>query len=200
MILPVTLANCLALAGLATTGSNAALAALIALEQPALEFAIDPVLLTNSTTNPGLQALLTLGVSQVITGDYVISLFRQPQTLTLFKVSTLEIETRPLFDLSKIGTLLQQQGAATLAPFLQSARQIARTAYNGDGNFDDGAPVDLMIGSGLATPGVINATGAPPDPVFDQQLGTDGHTDPPSSDIFGFYGGAGYGSFGGSDL
>lgn len=198
LILPVTLNGCLALAGL-PPGVNSQLSALLALEQPALEFAIDQVLLANSLTNSGLQAILTLGVSEVIAGDYVISLWRQPQLSTSFKVSTLSIETHSLNDLSKIGTLLVAQGMARLAPFLQAPKNIARSAFNGDGNYDDAAPVDLSIGAGIGYAGPIGLPGAPPDPTFDRQLGTDGHTDPPGADIFGFFGGAGSGEFGGSD-
>lgn len=183
LVLPVTLANCLALAGL-PSATNAQMTALITLEQPALEFAIDPVLLSNSTTNAGLSALLTLGVSEVIAGDYVTSLYRVAQSSTVFKVSTLELETRPVNDLSKIGAMLIAQGAARLAPFLLSARSIARIAFAGDQNMDDGAPVDLSIGTGLGTPGNIGVVGPPGDPTFDAVLDVDGRTEPPGSDIF----------------
>jgi hypothetical protein len=196
LILPVTLNGCLALSGL-PPGTNAQLSALIALEQPAWEFAIDPVLLANTLTNPGLQAILTLGVSEAIAGDYVISLWRQPQLSTTFKVSTLSIETHSLNDLSKIGTALLAQGTARLQPFLQASKNIARTAFAGDGNYDDSAPVDLSIGAGIGIAPPIGVIGPPQDTTFDRQLGVDGHTDPPSADIFGFYGGP---NFGGSDF
>lgn len=178
-LLPVALAGVKALCGIGNTAQDSAVSALIALEQPALEYAIDPVLLQNSLTNSGLSALLTLGVSEVIAGDYAQSLWRQPQNGTLFRISTLEISTRPANDLAKIGAALAAQGIARLTPFLMSARSIARIAFAGDQNMDDGAPVDLSIGAGLGTAGAIGAPAPPADPTFDAPLGVDGQTEPP---------------------
>jgi hypothetical protein len=193
LILPVTLNNCLALAGL-PNGTNAAMSALIALKQPALEFAVDPVILANSTTNAGLQALLTLAVTEIISGEYVTSLARVQLSATLFKVSTLELENRPANDLSKIGAALTAQGAARLAPFLQAPKAMVQYAYAGQPLIDV-SPVLQSEGTGLGTPGAIGVVGPPADPDFDRQLGVDGQDEPPGSDLFLGFNAGGFGGF-----
>jgi hypothetical protein len=124
-VLPVTLDNVKLLCGFVDTTQDAGVTALIALQQPALEYALDPAILTNSGVDTGLSALLTLGVSEALGGDYLASLGRTITTTGLltaqtlntaintletdnagatqfvqqtFKLGNLEVATRPLFD------------------------------------------------------------------------------------------------------
>ena len=221
-MLPVTLAAVKLLCGLTDTSQDANVTALIALEQPALEYALDPAILANAAGDAGLSATLTLGVTECLAGGYLSAWGRgltaqgltTAQTLNAaintlvtdnagasvfqqqtFRLSTLEISTKPLFDnfrpevtkadLSKLGDQLAAAGLARLSPFSRSARALARTAAGGDQNLDDQAPVPLLIGAGLGQAGPIGTAGPPADSTFDAVLGTDGRTDPPSGDIIG---------------
>ena len=202
MVLTVTLASVKLLCGIGDTSQDTAITALIALEQPALEYALDPGILAN-TADAGLMATLALGVTEALAGAYVASAARNPlapPTQQLFKISTLEISTKPLLDSTKVGAALAASGLARLSPFSRSARMLARAASGNDAALDDLAPVPLLIGSGLGAASPIGNTGAaagpPPDGNFDAVLGSDGAAEPPSGDVldspfFGaFYGGS----------
>ena len=52
-MLPVTLAGVKLLCGIGDTSQDAGITALIALEQPALEYALDPAVLANAATRRG---------------------------------------------------------------------------------------------------------------------------------------------------
>jgi hypothetical protein len=124
-VLPVTLDNVKLLCGFVDTTQDAGVTALIALQQPALEYALDPAILANTALDAGLNALLTLGATEVLGGDYLASLGRTITTTGLltaqtlntaintlesdnagatqfvqqtFKLGNLEVATRPLFD------------------------------------------------------------------------------------------------------
>jgi hypothetical protein len=195
-VLTLTLDNVKLLCGIGDTSLDTPISALIALQQPALEYALDPVILANTATDAGLMATLSLGVTEVLAGAFVEAQARNPEASAIleqqtFKISTLEISTKPLItslDLTKIGAALSASGLARLAPFSRSARSLARAASGGDALMDDQAAVPLLIGSGMgqvgASPVTGAASGAPSDCTFDAVLGTDGHTDPPSGDIF----------------
>ena len=190
-MLPVTLAGVKLLCGIGDTSQDAAITALISLQQGALEYALDPVILANTATDAGLLATLTLGVTEALAGAYVASAARDPllpPVQQLFRLSTLEISTKPLLDSTKVGAALAASGLARLAPFSRSARALARAAAGSDAAMDDLAPVPLLIGTGMGQAGASPVTGAaggpPPDTTFDGVLGTDGHTDPPSGDLF----------------
>jgi hypothetical protein len=88
-VLPVTLANVKLLCGFTDTTQDAGVTALIALQQPALEYALDPAILANSEVDAGLSALLTLGVSEALGGDYLASLGRTITTTGLLTAQTL---------------------------------------------------------------------------------------------------------------
>ena len=127
-MLPVTLAGVKLLCGIGDTSQDAGITALIALQQPALEYALDPAVLANAASDAGLLATLTLGVTEALAGSYLATLGRPQLMDQLFKIATLEITTRPVNDLAKLGAALAAQGVARLTPFSRSARSLARTA------------------------------------------------------------------------
>ncbi|MBV9850089.1 MAG: hypothetical protein JO250_10490 [Armatimonadetes bacterium] len=124
-VLPVTLAGVKLLCGIADTSQDAAVTALMALAQPALEYTLDPAILANSANDAGLLATLTLGATEALAGAYVAAQGRNPAAppqQQTFRLSTLEVSTRPLADPAKIGAALAASGLARLAPFSRSAR------------------------------------------------------------------------------
>jgi hypothetical protein len=191
-VLPVTLDGVKLLCGIGDTSQDTGVSALIALEQPALEYALDPAILANSAHDAGLLATLTLGVSEVLAGSYVATQGRNPadpMQQTALRLATLSVAVRPLTLPTVIGPALAATGLARLAPFSRSARALARTASGTDALLDDQAPVPLVLGSGIgaigAQPGTGGAYGPPPDPDFDRVLGTDGRTEPTGLDDVG---------------
>jgi hypothetical protein len=189
-VLPVTLASVKLLLGISDTSQDAGITALIALEQPALEYALDPAILAYTASDSGLLATLTLGATECLAGAFLATAGRNPESLpqqTVFKISVVEIATKPLALPTALGLALVTTGLARLKPFSRSERSLARSASGGDALMDDQAPVPLMLGSGMGTAGaqptVGGALGPPPDPVFDGVLGVDGVTEPPSGDI-----------------
>jgi hypothetical protein len=184
-MLPVTLTGVKLLCGIGDTSQDAGITALIALEQPALEYALDSAVLANAATDAGLGATLTLGVTEVLAGGYLATLGRPQLTVQLFKIATLEISTRPVNDLAKLGAALAAQGVTRLTPFSRSVRSLARTAVGGDQNLDDQTTAPLLLSVSTAA-----------DSTFDPVLGADGHTEPPGGDVLaspfflGFEGGS----------
>ena len=146
-MLPVTLAGVKLLCGIGDTSQDAGITALIALQQGALEYALDPAILANTANDAGLLATLVLGVTETLAGGWLCAQGRQivaaaltaaaSATQETFRLSTLEISTRPLpadlakADLVKLGAALVTQGVARLSPFTRSARSLARTAAGG---------------------------------------------------------------------
>ena len=200
MALPVTLAGVKLLCGIGDGAQDAAISALMALEQPALEYALDPAVLANSALDAGLLATLVLGVSEALAGGYIAAQGRDPAAppqQTAFRLSTLAVEVRPLALPGVAGPQLVAVGLARLLPFTRSARGLARAAVGSDAGLDDLSPVPLALGSGMGSAGAQPLTGGsagpPPDPVFDAALGVDGRTEPGGGDDaplwgpFGFF-------------
>ena len=171
-MLPVTLAGVKLLCGIGDTSQDAGITALIALEQPALEYALDPAILANAAGDAGLLATLTLGATEALAGSYLATLGRPQLADQLFKIATLEITTRPVNDLAKLGAALAAQGVARLTPFSRSVRSVARIAVGGDQNLDDQTPAPLLLSVSTAA-----------DATFDPVLGADGLTEPPGGDV-----------------
>ena len=126
MMLPVTLAGVKLLCGIGDTSQDAGITALIALQQAALEYALDPAILANTANDAGLLGTLTLGVTECLAGGWLAAQGRQivaaalaaaaSATQETFRLSTLEISTRPLpadlakADLVKLGAALAGAG------------------------------------------------------------------------------------------
>ena len=166
-VLTITLAEvkrqCAIAAG--DTSQDAAITALVAAEQLPHEYALDPGILglavaagAGDANALGLLATLTLGVGEILAGDYLQTVARGG-TLTGFRVSSLAITVAPGQTPGQLGSGLTKQGLARLAPFTRAAR--SRTGAAAGVAPDDWAPVPQLIAS---TTG--NAI-APPASVFD---------------------------------
>jgi hypothetical protein len=108
-MLPVTLAGVKLLCGFTDTTQDTGVTALIALQQPALEYALDPAILANTANDAGLQALLTLGMTETLGGDYLASLGRTITTTGLLAAQTLNASVNTLVADNEGGTAFVQQ-------------------------------------------------------------------------------------------
>ena len=148
----------------ADTSQDAAMAALMAAEQPVHEYALDPGILAGAVApggDAGLKATLTLGVAEVLAGDYLQTVARGLDFEDSFQVGTLRLVTRPAQTPGALGLSLTRQGLARLAPFTRAAR--AQTGGAAGATPDDWAPVPQLI---AASP-VAGASSGAPGSVFD---------------------------------
>jgi len=90
---------------------------LISLWVPILEFLIDPVVLAD-TSNTGLQALLSLAATEVISGEFLAQINRQPGWSDAVRIGSIELKPPTPFSISDPSGLVDQ-GMRRLAPFLR---------------------------------------------------------------------------------
>ena len=143
------------------TSQDAAISALMAAEQGAHEYALDPGILALAVAagaGDGLLATLTLGVGEVLAGGYLQTAARAG-SLVGFRVSSLAFTIAPGQTPGQLGSGLTKQGLARLAPFTRSAR--SRTGAAAGATPDDWAPIPQLIAAQLT------ASGASPSSVFD---------------------------------
>lgn len=113
MAITISAADVKRKAMIATSDYDSAISALIAEMQPALEHSISPEHLAN-TADTNLQAVLKLGMLEIITGEFLEQLAREPGATEAFSVAGLSIG-----ETARRGVDLIQQGATRLAPFLR---------------------------------------------------------------------------------
>lgn len=138
------------------TSRDAAIAALISAEQLVHEYALDPGILALAAAagaGDGRLATLTLGVAEVMAGDY-LQLTARAGTLTEFKVAGLQISLPAAQTPGALGAALTRQGLARLAPFTRAARSVTSGAAGAAP--DDFAPIPLLIASSSG-PSVFDA-------------------------------------------
>ncbi|MDH7603185.1 MAG: hypothetical protein QHI38_13685 [Armatimonadota bacterium] len=114
MAITITAADVKRKAMITSSEYDSAISALIAEMQPALEYSIAPEHLSN-TADANLQAVLKLGVLEIITGEFLEQLAREAGAAEEFSVAGLSIG-----ESTRQGADLIQQGASRLAPFLRS--------------------------------------------------------------------------------
>jgi len=108
---------------------------LITETQPSVEYTIADVYL-NDTGNTKLQAVLKLGILEIISGEFVQQLYREAGAAEEFKAGSITIGVR-----SDYGAKLIVQGTARLRPFrkaidgLSDEAQITSTAEDTDRTF-----------------------------------------------------------------
>lgn len=111
--------------------------ALIAEMQPGIEYTIADSYL-NDTGNSRLQALLKLGILEILSGEFIQQIFRKAGASESFKIGSLTIGARP-----QHGLKLIEQGQTRLCPFrkavddLLDVTQIASTNEDSDRVFTD---------------------------------------------------------------
>ncbi len=96
------------------TGYDSSIGALIAEMQPALEYSIADIYLNDPSEK--LQATLKLGMLEIMTGEFIEQLRREPGNAEEFSVAGVSIGAA-----AKCGVELIQQGAARLAPYFKAA-------------------------------------------------------------------------------
>lgn len=101
------------------TTYDSSISSLIAEMQPALEYTIDPVTLSN-TTDTRLQAALKLGILEIMAGEFLQQLEREFGSMEAITVAGVNIG-----EMKAKGSLLVQQGTARLVPFLKTVTTAA---------------------------------------------------------------------------
>ena len=148
-----------------------AIAALMTAEQSVHEYALDPGILGLAVAaggNAGLLATLTLGVGEVMAGDYLQQTARAG-TVAVFKAASVSFATPPGQTPGLLGNALTKQGLARLAPFTRAARSVTATAAGVDAGLvpDGAAPIPLLIASTVPEPSVFDqGFGEAPPPQF----------------------------------
>jgi len=117
MAIYVTTADIKRKAGIdaANTAYDSSIASLISEMQGPLEYSIANSYLTD-TSNVGLQATLKLGITEMITGEFIEQLRREMGASEEFSIAGLSVGAS-----AAAGVELIQQGATRLAPYLKSA-------------------------------------------------------------------------------
>ena len=140
------------------TSQDGALAALQTAEQAVHEWALDPGILALAAGlggDPGARATLTLGVAEVMAGDYLQTVARAG-TIAGFRVAGFQVVIPPGQTSGLLGSALTKQGLARLAPFTRAARSVAGAAA---GLLpDDFAPIPQLIASSTPEASVFDRT------------------------------------------
>ena len=140
------------------TSSDDGLDALITAQQPVLEYALDPAVLAASASNTGLQATLTLGLAEVLAGEWLRRQARAPGFTDDFHVGPLAVTASRTDNPAQLGERLATQGGKRLEPFL---RAIKRLAYDAAGGAPDGSAKSPLLAAAPAGSSVFDL------PLFD---------------------------------
>ena len=125
-VLVITLAEIKRLCMITDTSQDTEIAALLAAEQPAWEYGIDPAVLTAAQTDTRLSAVLTLGLTERMAGSYLEQQLRQPGYTDDFKLGGLDVSASRTDNLVQLAVRLSEQGRARLLPYDFGARQAVR--------------------------------------------------------------------------
>jgi hypothetical protein len=133
-VVTVSLAAVKQLCMITDTSQDADITALMTLEQPALEYALDPAVLAASIIDPRLLAVLTLGLTERMAGSYLEQQLRQPGYTDDFHIGGLDISASRTDNLVQLAVRLSEQGQARLLPYEFVSRQAIRQkrAQNAD--------------------------------------------------------------------
>ena len=137
----------------ADTSSDSELDALIAAEQPAHEYALDPALLTASAADTGLGATLTLGVAETMAGSFLRQQARATGFTDDFHVGPLEVTASRTDSVTQLGERLSTQGEKRLEPFARAAK---RVAYDASGGVPDGSSKAPLLAQADVTGSVFD--------------------------------------------
>jgi len=97
----------------AETSHDSDIDALIAEMQPSIEYTVADEYL-NDTGNTKLQAVLKLGMLEIMSGELLQQLHREEGASEVFSVGSISIGSRP-----ELGSKLIQQGQMRLSPYLK---------------------------------------------------------------------------------
>lgn len=111
--------------------------ALISEMQPSIEYTIADAYL-NDTANTRLQAVLKLGILEIMSGEFLRQLRREEGASESFKVGSITLGSKP-----EHGATLVEQGTARLRPFrkaidgLSDEARITSSTIDSDRTFTD---------------------------------------------------------------
>ena len=143
-ILPLTIADLKPLLAIeaADTSADTDLTVLLTTQQAALEYALDPAILTASAGSAGLMATLTLGAAEALAGEYLRRQARAPGANDDFHLGPLTVSASRTDSPAQLGERLAAQGAKRLEPFGRAARSVAAEA---SGGLPDGSAKAVLI-------------------------------------------------------
>ena len=168
--LPLTIADLKPLLAIAAadTTADADLTLLLAVQQPALEYTLDPAILAASAGDAGLEALLKLGVAEALAGDYLRRQARAPGATDDFHVGPLTVSASRTDNLSQLGERLTTLGLKRLEPFGRAAKRLAYDASAGLPDGSSKAPLLIQTDTGQ-TGAVCALTPSLFDAAFDRE-------------------------------
>ncbi len=160
-ILPLTITDLKPLLAIAAadTSADADLTLLLAAQQPALEYSLDPAILAASAGSAGLLATLLLGMAEALAGEYLRRQARAPGATDDFHLGPLTVSASRTDNPAQLGEKLAGLGLKRLAPFGRAARQVVVDASAGlpDGSSKTAVLIqsDLSV-SAAATPSLFD--------------------------------------------
>jgi len=143
--LPVTRAALKRLCAIddADASQDAGLDALLAAQQPVLEYALDPAVLSAATSpaaDAGLRATLALGVAEALAGEWLRRQGRAPGAGDDFHLGPLSVSASRTDTPTLVGERLESQGLKRLAPFGRATKSVAPDAVlSAPGGAPDGS-------------------------------------------------------------
>ena len=160
-ILPLTIADLKPLLALeaADTTFDADLTTLLTGQQAALEYTLDPTILTASAGSAGLQATLTLGVAEALAGEFLRRQARAPGATDDFHLGPLTVSASRTDNQAQLGERLVALGVKRLEPFGRAARRVAYDASAGQPDGSSKAPLLIQTDTGAvcaATPSLFS--------------------------------------------
>lgn len=161
LILPLAITDLKPLLALAAsnTMADADLTLLLAAQQPALEYGLDPAILAASAGNAGLQSTLMLGVAEALAGEYLRRQARAPGATDDFHLGPLTISASRTDNMAQLGERLVSLGMRHLEPFGRAARRVALDASGGVPDGSAKSPLLIqsdLSASNLATPSLFD--------------------------------------------
>ena len=144
LVLPLTIAALKPLCAIdaADTSCDADLTLLLAANQPALEYGLDPAILAASAVDLGLQATLMLGAAEALAGEFLRRQARAPGATDDFHLGPLTVSASRTESLSQLGDRLAAQGVKRLEPFGRAGK---RLAYDASAGLPDGSSKSPLL-------------------------------------------------------
>jgi len=150
-ILPITSADLKPLLALQSTDTafDAELGVLLTTMQAAIEYTLDPAVLAASAGDAGLGALLKLGVSETLAGEFLRRQARAPGATDDFHLGPLTVSASRTDNQAQLGERLVLLGMKRLEPFSRAGRRTVFDASAGQPDGSSKAPLLLQTDTGL---------------------------------------------------
>ncbi len=160
-ILPLAITDLKPLLAIAAadTSADADLTLLLAAQQPALEYGLDPAILAASAGSAGLMATLRLGMAEALAGEYLRRQARAVGATDDFHLGPLTVSVSRTDNAAQMGERLAVLGQKRLEPFGRAVRQVAVDASAGQPDGSSKAPLLIqtdVAASSAATPSLFD--------------------------------------------